>query len=49
MIVVCVGGPHDGREMDVPDDAVRLEFLDDSAEYQVVQPAGVNPTALYVA
>lgn len=45
MIVKCVGGPHDGREMDVPDDAVRLEFLD-GAEYTVdaaAQTAAFKP------
>lgn len=32
--MTCTNGPHDGRQMDVPDDAVRLEFLD-GAEYLV--------------
>lgn len=33
MDVTCVGGPHDGRVMEVPENGVRLEFLDGSGYY----------------
>lgn len=30
VFVICIGGPHDGREMEVPDDGINLSFIDGS-------------------
>jgi hypothetical protein len=40
VFVICIGGPHDGREMEIPDDGINLSFTD-GATYAIEGTAAI--------